>query len=145
MELFKQFTDVSQGVRRSGAAAIDMCHVACGALLACPGSMYMSYVHGDHTRHAHMLTSAQQLQAAPTFTPLPLCKLRRHVEAQTGWTALLTASLSRGSQSFVLPAGIADAYWELRIKPWDVAAGTLLVTEAGAPAPSACGGQQQLE
>ena len=30
-----------------------------------------------------------------------------------------------------LPAGIADAYWELRIKPWDVAAGTLLVTEAG--------------
>ena len=31
MELFKAFTDVSQGVRRSGAAAIDMCHVACGA------------------------------------------------------------------------------------------------------------------
>lgn len=30
MELFKAFTDVSQGVRRSGAAAIDMCHVACG-------------------------------------------------------------------------------------------------------------------
>ena len=28
-------------------------------------------------------------------------------------------------------AGIADAYWELRIKPWDVAAGTLLITEAG--------------
>lgn len=28
-------------------------------------------------------------------------------------------------------AGIADAYWEMRIKAWDVAAGTLLVTEAG--------------
>ena len=33
MELFKHFTDVSQGVRRSGAAAIDMCHVACGTAL----------------------------------------------------------------------------------------------------------------
>lgn len=31
----------------------------------------------------------------------------------------------------VVPAGIADAYWEMRIKAWDVAAGTLLVTEAG--------------
>ncbi|KAK9818478.1 hypothetical protein WJX74_008754 [Apatococcus lobatus] len=56
MDLFKHFTDKSRGVRRSGAAAVDMAHVACG---------------------------------------------------------------------------IADAYWEMRIKAWDVAAGTLLVTEAG--------------
>jgi myo-inositol-1(or 4)-monophosphatase len=30
IELFKQFTDITQGVRRLGAAAIDLCHVACG-------------------------------------------------------------------------------------------------------------------
>lgn len=30
MELFKLFTDRVQGVRRLGAAAIDLCHVACG-------------------------------------------------------------------------------------------------------------------
>ena len=30
MELFKQFTDITQGVRRLGAAAIDLCHVASG-------------------------------------------------------------------------------------------------------------------
>ena len=30
MELFKRFTDDTQGVRRLGAAAIDLCHVACG-------------------------------------------------------------------------------------------------------------------
>lgn len=48
MELFKHFTDVTQGVRRLGAAAVDMCHVA---------------------------------------------------------------------------LGVADAYWEYRLKPWDVAAG----------------------
>ena len=30
MELFKHYTDVAQGVRRLGSAAIDMCHVASG-------------------------------------------------------------------------------------------------------------------
>ncbi|CAM8897297.1 unnamed protein product [Rhodiola kirilowii] len=56
IELFKQFTDVSRGVRRLGAAAVDMCHVA---------------------------------------------------------------------------LGIVEAYWEYRLKPWDMAAGVLIVEEAG--------------
>lgn len=56
MELFKEFTDVSRGVRRLGAAAVDMCHVA---------------------------------------------------------------------------LGIAESYWEYRLKPWDMAAGVLIVEEAG--------------
>ena len=30
MKLFKHFTDITQGVRRLGAAAIDICHVASG-------------------------------------------------------------------------------------------------------------------
>ncbi|CAK9223098.1 unnamed protein product [Sphagnum troendelagicum] len=54
--LFKEFTDVSRGVRRLGAAAVDMCHVA---------------------------------------------------------------------------LGIVEAYWEFRLKPWDMAAGVLIVEEAG--------------
>lgn len=56
LKLFREFTDVSQGVRRLGSAAIDMCHVA---------------------------------------------------------------------------AGMAEAYWEFRLKPWDMAAGVLVVEEAG--------------
>lgn len=56
INLFKEFTDVSRGVRRLGAAAVDMCHVA---------------------------------------------------------------------------IGVADAYWEYRLKPWDMAAGVLMVEEAG--------------
>ncbi|CAM6086704.1 unnamed protein product [Calypogeia fissa] len=56
IELFKEFTDKSRGVRRLGAAAVDMCHVA---------------------------------------------------------------------------LGIAEAYWEYRLKPWDMAAGVLIVEEAG--------------
>ena len=31
----------------------------------------------------------------------------------------------------MLAAGWIDGYWELKLKPWDVAAGALLVTEAG--------------
>ncbi|KAJ0081721.1 hypothetical protein Patl1_11887 [Pistacia atlantica] len=56
IELFKEFTDVSRGVRRLGAAAVDMCHVA---------------------------------------------------------------------------LGIVESYWEYRLKPWDMAAGVLIVEEAG--------------
>ncbi|CAN6455425.1 unnamed protein product [Victoria cruziana] len=56
VDLFKEFTDISRGVRRLGAAAVDMCHVA---------------------------------------------------------------------------LGIVEAYWEYRLKPWDMAAGVLIVEEAG--------------
>nr|XP_043606047.1 phosphatase IMPL1, chloroplastic [Erigeron canadensis] len=56
MNLFKEYTDISRGVRRLGAAAVDMCHVA---------------------------------------------------------------------------LGIVEAYWEYRLKPWDMAAGVLIVEEAG--------------
>ncbi|PSS02621.1 Phosphatase [Actinidia chinensis var. chinensis] len=56
IDLFKEFTDVSRGVRRLGAAAVDMCHVA---------------------------------------------------------------------------LGIVEAYWEYYLKPWDMAAGVLIVEEAG--------------
>ncbi|XP_068657281.1 phosphatase IMPL1, chloroplastic [Aristolochia californica] len=56
IDLFKEFTDISRGVRRLGAAAVDMCHVA---------------------------------------------------------------------------LGIVEAYWEYRLKPWDMAAGVLMVEEAG--------------
>ncbi|XP_028109525.1 uncharacterized protein LOC114308182 [Camellia sinensis] len=34
IELFKEFTDASQGVRRLGAAAVDICHVALGIVEA---------------------------------------------------------------------------------------------------------------
>ncbi|KAK9267907.1 hypothetical protein L1049_010344 [Liquidambar formosana] len=56
IDLFKEFTDISRGVRRLGAAAVDMSHVA---------------------------------------------------------------------------LGIVEAYWEYRLKPWDMAAGILIVEEAG--------------
>ena len=38
---------------------------------------------------------------------------------------------SAGLDLAYVAAGRLDLYWELRIKPWDVAAGSLIVTEAG--------------
>lgn len=66
IDLFKEFTDISRGVRRLGAAAVDMCHVA---------------------------------------------------------------------------LGIVEAYWEYRLKPWDMAAGVLIVEEAGGTVTCMDGGQ----
>jgi myo-inositol-1(or 4)-monophosphatase len=41
-------------------------------------------------------------------------------------------------------AGRYDGYWERDLKPWDLAAGTLLVTEAGGRVTSAEGGDDVL-
>jgi myo-inositol-1(or 4)-monophosphatase len=56
LSYFEAFTKRSQGIRRGGSAALDLCYVACGRL---------------------------------------------------------------------------DGFWEMKLKPWDTAAGTLIVTEAG--------------
>ena len=32
---------------------------------------------------------------------------------------------------FTVASGIVEGYWEFRLKPWDVAAGVLIVEEAG--------------
>ena len=34
--------------------------------------------------------------------------------------------------SSCLDAGVVDAYWEYRLKPWDMAAGVIIAKEAGA-------------
>lgn len=65
MPQFQRLTDMSQGVRRDGSAAIDLCQVACGRL---------------------------------------------------------------------------DGYWELTLGPWDMAAGSLLVKEAGGNVTNVLGG-----
>ena len=41
--------------------------------------------------------------------------------------------------------GRLDGYWEFGLKPWDVAAGTLLVQEAGGLVGDPDGGERQLE
>jgi myo-inositol-1(or 4)-monophosphatase len=38
-----------------------------------------------------------------------------------------------------------DGYWEMRLKPWDIAAGALIVTEAGGMVSDFKGGDKYLE
>lgn len=42
-------------------------------------------------------------------------------------------------------SGIFDGYWEWGLKPWDIAAGALIVTEAGGQVSSLTGGAFRLE
>ena len=89
MRLFQHYTDVAQGVRRLGSAAIDMCHVASGAprggrVVVGDGRGSLSgqvYLRGQRT------FSAQLVRHAPLSAPQSLmpphhgccCPSRRHV------------------------------------------------------------------
>jgi myo-inositol-1(or 4)-monophosphatase len=52
------------------------------------------------------------------------------VEFQLAARAVRRAGAAALDLAYVA-AGRLDGYWEMKLKPWDVAAGTLLVTEAG--------------
>lgn len=70
-----------------------------------------------------------------TGFPYDLATSARNNLAEWGRIYPLTQGLRRvGAAALDLcfvAAGWMDGYWELKIKPWDVAAGALLVTEAG--------------
>lgn len=97
ISLFQEFTDVTRGVRRLGSAAIDMCHVACGAF-----GLF-------HT----------------------LCRFNKgHCSFCTCYEVFEVLNSYRSACVHVC-AGVSDAYWEFRLKPWDMAAGVLIAEEAG--------------
>ncbi len=57
---------------------------------------------------------------------------RRHLRVCVPWAP-------RPSISAKLPAGAWKVFWERDLRPWDIAAGSLIVAEAGGKV-SACGG-----
>ncbi|WP_026191276.1 MULTISPECIES: inositol monophosphatase family protein [Methylosinus] len=67
----------------------------------------------------------------------PLAAVDRHALFQTELTAVMakTGNIRRMGAAALDLAGVAagryDAYWERGIKPWDIAAGIVLVREAG--------------
>ena len=99
LELFKDFTDVSRGVRRLGAAAVDLCHVALG-------------------EHASL---EQRRVCQSVFASAACAQDKAEI-------MILCARVGK----LVLAAGVVDAYWEYRLKPWDMAAGVIIAQEAGA-------------
>lgn len=76
----------------------------------------------------------------------------RHVDAYLGmFRAMLedTAGLRRPGSAALdiayVAAGRLDGFWELGLAPWDLAAGALLVTEAGGTVSDLAGGERYLE
>src|SRR2546428_9297938 len=51
----------------------------------------------------------------------------------------------RRSTSHITAAGIFDGFFELHLSPWDVAAGSLMITEAGGVVSDFSGGDRWLE
>jgi len=99
------------------------------------------------------VTARTSLEGALVGTGIPF---RQHNDAQLasylktlGELASKTAGIRRpGSAALDLAyvaAGRYDAFWEMGLKPWDMAAGALLVTEAGGLVSDFEGGNDFLE
>jgi hypothetical protein len=83
MKLFKHFTDVSQGVRRLGAASVDLCHVAMGMVDA-----YWEYRLKPWDVAAGVCFPAATLQCACS-QPASACGLRqRHATHSHAYSAM---------------------------------------------------------
>ncbi|HEY6453224.1 MAG TPA: inositol monophosphatase family protein [Steroidobacteraceae bacterium] len=94
---------------------------------------------GAHLENRRMRVSKQRtLEGALLATGFPFRQDEPHAEnyyAMLRTLASLTAGVRRpGSAALDLAyvaAGRVDGFWELGLKPWDTAAGTLLIREAG--------------
>jgi myo-inositol-1(or 4)-monophosphatase len=94
---------------------------------------------GAHLDNRRMRVSAQRtLEGALIATGFPYRANQRYIDAYMGMlktVMLKTAGVRRpGSAALDLAyvaAGRVDAFWEIGLSPWDTAAGSLLIQEAG--------------
>jgi myo-inositol-1(or 4)-monophosphatase len=94
---------------------------------------------GAHLDNHRIRVSKQRgLEGALISTGFPYRANMQHIDAYLGMMRAVmehTAGLRRpGSAALDLAyvaAGRTDAFWEIGLKPWDTAAGTLLIQEAG--------------
>ncbi len=94
---------------------------------------------GAHLENRRMRVSKQRsLEGALLATGFPFGQKERHADSYYGMMRTLasqTAGIRRpGSAALDLAyvaAGRVDGFWELGLKPWDTAAGSLMIREAG--------------
>jgi myo-inositol-1(or 4)-monophosphatase len=107
---------------------------------------------GAHLENRRIRASKQRtLEGALLATGFPYREDERHADnyfAMFRRLTELTAGLRRpGSAALDLAyvaAGRVDGFWEMGLKPWDTAAGTLLVREAGGRVGTLAGEEYQL-
>ena len=86
--------------------------------------------------HRIRVSSAKRLEDALASTGFP--SRRRHLSVNIHFyhqMAMATHGVRRGGAAAIdlayVACGRLDAFWEFGLQPWDMAAGTLLVSEAG--------------
>ncbi|MBK6846610.1 MAG: inositol monophosphatase [Proteobacteria bacterium] len=94
--------------------------------------------HGAQLNGAKLAVSATPtLERSLVATGFPYDRRERAAYYVAFWQAVMTRAqeLRRLGAAAIdlawVAAGRFDAYWELNLKPWDLAAGTLIVAEAG--------------
>ena len=98
------------------------------------------------------VTRLPSLDGAIIGTGIPYRQKAAHLQPYLGMVGAITqdaADLRRAGSAALdlayVAAGRFDGYWELGLKPWDIAAGALLVTEAGGLVGDLSGGNQFLQ
>ena len=98
------------------------------------------------------VTRLPGLDGAIIGTGIPYRQKAAHLQPYLGMAGAVTqeaADLRRAGSAALdlayVAAGRFDGYWELGLKPWDMAAGALLVTEAGGLVGDLSGGNQFLQ
>jgi myo-inositol-1(or 4)-monophosphatase len=94
---------------------------------------------GAHVDNRRMrVTQARTLEGALIATGFPYRSNTRYIDAYMAMlkTVMMKSAGVRRPGSAALDlayvaAGRVDAFWEIGLSPWDTAAGTLLITEAG--------------
>jgi len=107
-----------------------------------------SHGQGAHLENHRIRVSKQRgLDGALVATGFPYRANMQHIDAYLGMMRAVmeqTAGIRRpGSAALDLAyvaAGRVDAFWEIGLKPWDTAAGTLLIQEAGGRVGTLTGG-----
>ena len=104
----------AQGVRRLGSAAVDMCHVASG-----------------ERRQLSSRTAEGELLAGGGGGGGGGGGAGGRIESQTALVPPSHHPVQHPAPLPALGAGMSEAFWEYRLKPWDMAAGVLVAEEAG--------------
>jgi myo-inositol-1(or 4)-monophosphatase len=104
-----------------------------------------AYLNGDRLRVSSMRTlpSALMLTGFPFRAVALLGSYVRSFEAVLRCTAGVRRDGSAALDLCYVACGRADGFWELRLSPWDIAAGSLLIEEAGGRVSDFVGGNSQ--